>query len=187
MQNIREFSRHVSLRNSERVEIRAIRPGDKQALLEGFHRLTGRSIYFRFLGDKCDLSEEELRYFTEVDFEHHIALVVTKEENHHEKIIGVGRYLQYVEESPEKVAEIAFAVDDTHQNLGIGTLLFEYLVTIAQKREVSKLIADVLLENRNMLEIFQHSGFTLNATIEKGIVHIEFNIKNQQFNRYYIA
>ncbi|MFT7879532.1 MAG: GNAT family N-acetyltransferase [Sulfurimonas sp.] len=185
MQNIRAFSQHVSLRNGALVEIRAIRPGDKQALLEGFHRLTGRSIYFRFLGDKRELTDKELRYFTEVDFERHIALVVTKEENHQEKLIGVGRYLQYEEERPEQMAEIAFAVDDAHQNLGIGTLLFESLVTIAQERGVSRLIADVLQENKNMLEIFQHSGFRLNATIEKGVAHIEFDIQDQPFHRYY--
>lgn len=186
MKSTKEFSREVVLRNGDTVQIRAIRPDDKQRLLDGFHRLTGKSIYFRFLSDKRDLTEKELKYFTEVDFDHHVGLVVTKDQNRQEEIIGVGRYVRYQDQSPQKVAELAFTVDDTCHDLGICTLLFEYLVTIAQESGISKLIADVLLENKNMLEIFKHSGFKLNSTIEKGVVHIEFDIKDQHFNKYYI-
>ncbi|WP_289413484.1 GNAT family N-acetyltransferase [Sulfurovum zhangzhouensis] len=185
MQNIKEFSQNVMLRNGATVQIRAIRPDDKQRLLDGFHRLTGKSIYFRFLYDKHDLTEKELKYFTEVDFDHHVALVVTKEKNHQEEIVGVGRYVQYEEESPQKVAELAFAVDDAFQDLGICTLLFEHLVTIAQEKGISKLIADVLLENKNMLEIIKHSGFKFSLVIEKGVMHIEFDIAGQKLNRFY--
>jgi GNAT superfamily N-acetyltransferase len=186
MQNIKTFSQHIVLRNGESVVIRAIRPDDKRRLLDGFHRLTGKSVYFRFLCGKRNLTKDELKYFTEVDFDHHVALVVTKEEKRQEEIIGVGRYVQDEEERPERVAEIAFAVDDAYHDVGIGTLLFEYLVTIARDKGISRLTADVLLENKHMLKLFNHSGFQLNSKVEKGVVHIEFDIKAQQSNRYYI-
>ncbi|NOR54783.1 MAG: GNAT family N-acetyltransferase, partial [Sulfurovum sp.] len=80
------------------------------------------------------------------------------------------------EKGTEKVAEVAFAIDDEHQNLGIGTILFEHLVTIAQNNGISKMVADVLLENKNMLKIFKHSGFKLHETIEHGEIHIVFGI-----------
>ena len=185
MKELREFSCHAILRNGDSVLLRAIRADDKQRLIDGFHRLTGKSIYFRFFSGKRKLTKKELKYFTEIDFEHHVAIVATIVSENQEEIIGVGRYVELEEKSKEKVAEVAFAIDDEHQHLGMGTILFEHLVTIAQNNGISKLVSDILLENKNMLEIFKHSGFKLHETIEHGVIHIEFGIAGQEFNRYY--
>jgi len=49
MQNIKEFSQDVVLRNGKNVVIRAIRADDKQALLEGFHRLIEKGeVHIKF-------------------------------------------------------------------------------------------------------------------------------------------
>jgi len=186
MKNVKEFSSQAVLQNGTIVHLRAIRSDDKQRLIDGFHRLTGNSIYFRFFSGKKKLTQQELKYFTEIDFEHHIALVATIANDKEEEIIGVGRYVELEEKGAEKVAEVAFAIDDEHQHLGLGTLLFEHLVTIAQNNRISTFIADVLLENKKMLEIFEHSGFKVDMTIEHGVIHIVFNIASQEFNRYYV-
>jgi len=126
--------------------IRAIHPDDKQRLLNGSHRLIGKSIYFRFFSAIKDLTEKELKHFT----------------------------------------EIAFAVDNEHQNLGVGTILFKYLVTFEQHNGIAKLEADVLMDNRNMLEIFKHSGLTLDTLTNSAVTHIEFDIAGKELNKYYI-
>lgn len=184
MKPLKSFSQDIILRNGTLALLRAIRPDDKQRLLAGFHRLTGKSIYFRFFSNKQKLTPKELKYFTEIDFEHHVAIVVTLL-NQEENIVGVGRYVELEKRNNQKVAEVAFAIDDAYQNLGIGTILFETLVTIAQDKGISVLVADVLIENKNMLEIFKHSGFKLHSTFELGVEHIEFSIADQTFNRYY--
>jgi len=185
MTTLRQFSHRVVLRDGSSSLIRAIRPDDKQRLLDGFHRLTGKSIYFRFFGAKQELTEKELTYFTEIDFEHHVAIVATIISEEKEELIGVGRYIELKEKGPERVAEVAFAVDDEHQNLGVGTILFEQIVTIAQNNGISRLEADVLPDNRNMLGIFKHSGFELKTTMRNGVAHIEFSIAGEKFNKYY--
>ena len=176
MNNLKEFSSKAVLQNGTLVHLRGIREDDKQRLMDGFHRLTGNSIYFRFFSGKKKLTEKELKYFTEIDFKHHIALVATIVNDKDEEIIGVGRYIVLEDKSTAKVAEVAFAIDDVHQHLGLGTLLFDHLVTIAQNNGISKFVADVLLENKKMLEIFEHSGFKLDMTIEHGVIHIIFSI-----------
>ena len=183
--SLSQLPQHVVLRDGRSTLIRAIRPDDKQRLLNGFHRLRGKSIYFRFFSAKKDLTEKELEFYTEVDFEHHVAIVSTIVCNEKEKIIGVGRYIEFTDKDTERTAEVAFAVDDEHQDLGVGTILFEYLVTIAQNKGIASLEADVLLDNRNMLEIFEHSGFELKKTTRSGVTHIQFNIKDKAFNKYY--
>jgi RimJ/RimL family protein N-acetyltransferase len=184
MTTLNQYSHQVVLGNGSSLLIRAIRPDDKQRLLDGFHRLTGKSVYFRFFSGKQKLSEKELRYFTEIDFEHHVAVVATITSEGKEEIIGVGRYIESKEKTPERVAEVAFTVDDEHQNRGIGTVLFKQVVTIAQNNGISRLEADVLLENEAMLAIFKHSVFKLKTTkIDSGIhnaVRIEFIIATQE-------
>lgn len=186
MEKLSQFSQHVSLRNGNPLLIRAIRPDDKQRLSDVFHRLTGKSVYFRFFSAKKELTAKELRYFTEIDFNHHVAIVATIKNESIEKIVGVGRYIEIKEKGQGRVAELAFAVDDEHQNLGIGTILFEQIVTIAQDNGISGLEADVLAGNKNMLEIFEHSGFKLKITSNSGVFHIEFDIEGKTFTRYYI-
>lgn len=183
MEKLRQFSSHVVLQNDTSILLRAIRADDKQRLIDGFHRLTGNSIYFRFFSGKKKLTQKELKYFTEIDFEHHVAIVAIIVNDEQEEIIGVGRYVELEAKGTEKVAEVAFAIDDAHQHLGLGTILFEHIVRIAQNNGISKLVADVLLENKKMLEIFEHSGFKLDMTTEHGVIHIAFNIADQEFNR----
>ena len=183
--NPEHFSQHVLLRDGRPSLVRAIRPDDKQRLLDGFHRLKGKSVYFRFFSAKKELTEKELRYYTEVDFEHHVAIVSTIINDKKEQIIGVGRYVEFTDNDTERAAELAFAVDDEHQNLGVGTTLFEHLVTIAQNNGITSLDADVLLDNRNMLDIFEHSGFELHKTTRGGVMHIQFEITGKIFNKYY--
>jgi GNAT superfamily N-acetyltransferase len=186
MTNLGQLPQEVVLRNGTPSLLRVIRPDDKQRLLEGFHRLRGKSIYFRFFSAKKGLTDKELKFYTEVDFEHHVAIVSTIKSDGKEKILGVGRYIEISDNDTERIAEVAFAVDDEHQNLGIGTILFEYLVSIAQNNGITSLESDVLLENRNMLDIFKHSGFKLNKATRSGVTHIQFNISGKEFNKYYL-
>ena len=59
------------------IHIRAIRPDDKERLLEHFHALGPRSVYYRFLGTKKRLTAAELSYFTDLDFVCAVGLVAT--------------------------------------------------------------------------------------------------------------
>src|SRR6185369_4952726 len=105
--------------------------------LEHFSRLSQRSVYFRFFGVKKKLTDDELRQFTELDFQHNVGLVATLQRDGGEEIIGVGRYarLDAAPGGPVR-AEVAFAVADEHQGRGIGTVLLEHLAEIARPKGI---------------------------------------------------
>ncbi len=169
------FAKEEVLRNGGSIHIRAIRPDDKQRLIEHFQRLSTRSVYFRFFGSKKRLGDEELRRFTEVDFVRHVALVATLREGDGERIIGVGRYISVGDEPARRTrAEVAFAVADEHQGRGIGTLLLEHLARFARANGITEFEADVLGENNRMLEVFVMSGFAVKRSVDYGIVHVSF-------------
>jgi GNAT superfamily N-acetyltransferase len=148
-----------------RVHLRAIRPDDKRALAEGFARLSDRSVHFRFFSAKRRLTEQELRRFTELDFRTHVALVA--EMGDPLAPVGVGRYVVRDGERSER-AEVAFAVDDAHQGHGIGTLLLRHLAAIARAQGLAAFEAEVLGDNRTMLEVFEHSGLAMTRRSESG-------------------
>lgn len=179
MKHPSSLSQRLALRDGSEALVRAIRPDDKQRLSDSFHRLTGKSIYFRFFSIKHELTEAELECFTEVDFEHHVGLVATVFRGGQEQIVGVGRYVEAAATGSERGAEIAFAVDDAYQQLGVGTRLFEQIVHVARANGIGRLEADVLLDNMGMLEIFRHSGYSLRTTIGDGIANVTFSIGSE--------
>jgi acyl-CoA synthetase (NDP forming)/RimJ/RimL family protein N-acetyltransferase len=169
------YATDALLRDGGSIHIRAIRPDDKQRLLALFERLSSRSIYFRFFQTKQRLTDEELRYFTELDFTRDVALVATLQEGLEEHIIGVGRYFRiYEHEQPTSRAEVAFTVADTHQGRGVGTLLLEHLAIIARRQGIDTFEAYVLGENNRMLEVFEASGFTVQRALDTGVFHVSF-------------
>ena len=165
--------------DGRRVHLRAIRPDDKQSLREGFHRLSGRSVYFRFFRPKRELSEEELKYFTEIDFVRHVALLAVLRQDGGEQPIGVGRYIEINDARPIRSAEVAFAVDEAHRGLGVATLLLRHLVVIAQAYGITTFEADVLADNEKMLEVFAHSGLPLHSTHEAGVIHVSLSLRGK--------
>jgi GNAT superfamily N-acetyltransferase len=135
------------LRDGRRATIRALQPQDREALIEAFARTGDESRYRRFFTSKRSLGEGEIKFFIEVNFTTHIALVAEVEEGGQKVIVGGGRYVGCAPGS----AEVAFMVDDAHQGLGIGSLLMRHLVACA--RSVTQtLVAEVLADNSAMLK-----------------------------------
>jgi GNAT superfamily N-acetyltransferase len=169
IQDAANYSVSEVLRNGEPALIRAIRPNDKQRLLCHFQGLSPRSVYFRFFGCKRSLSDADLRRFTELDFINHVGLAATIGSDEDEKFIGVGRYIRR-DSIPS--AEVAFAVLDSHQGHGIGTLLLKHLATIARTKGITRFEADVMGSNQQMLEVFANSGFQEHESNQAGVVHV---------------
>lgn len=165
----RNYSVDEVLRDGGSIRIRAIRPDDKERLLEHFSGLSPQSRYQRFFGAKRALSAEELARLTELDFYNHVGLVATLFDGDEERFIGVGRYFRT--ENPAR-AEVAFAVLDEHQGRGIGTLLLEHLRRIAHVHAITEFEADVLGTNRRMLEVFGEGGFQIKRSMEGGVIHL---------------
>ena len=85
------------LADGSRVRTRQIRPADREALADGFARLSAKSRYRRFLGPKPTLSQRELRYLTEVDHVTHEAIVAFDAADG--RMVGVARYAVWLERS----------------------------------------------------------------------------------------
>jgi GNAT superfamily N-acetyltransferase len=128
---------------------------------------------------KRDLSDDDLRRFTELDFKQHVGIVATLSENGRENIIGVGRYIR----TSNTLADIAFAVIDKYQGHGIGTLLLAHLSRIAHHGGITEFQADVMGDNVHMLDVIAASGFNMQSIHDSGVVHVLLRIDSAESER----
>jgi RimJ/RimL family protein N-acetyltransferase len=156
------------LRDGREVEIRALRPDDKDDMLAAVGRTGMQSLQRRFFAVKRGFSEKEIAYFMNIDFSNHVALVALADEDGRPVIIGGGRYIVV---EPGR-AEIAFVVIDAYQGQGLGTLLMRHLAAIARGAALKQMIAEVLPENTAMRKVFGKFGFKPAAKREPGVIHL---------------
>lgn len=170
----RHYVAHETLIDGGPVLIRAIRPDDKESLVQGFARLSPRSVYNRFFTAKGSLSGAELEYFTELDFVRHVALLAFVPERGTEVAVGIGRFI--VDDQDQGSAEVALTVDDAHQGLGVGTQLFAHLAALGRDMGLAEFWAEVLASNRQMLAVFEHSGLRMRRTVSRGEVTVYLSL-----------
>jgi RimJ/RimL family protein N-acetyltransferase len=156
------------LRDGRRVEIRALKPADRDGLFAAFANMSEEARYRRFFAPKRAFTDKEIEYYLNVDFVGHVALVAVLEEDGRPVIAGGGRYIV----SEPGRAEVAFAVDDPHQGLGIATHLMRHLVAIARAAGLRELTAEVLSDNAAMLKVFERCGLAATTRREGGVVHV---------------
>lgn len=172
MPELAQYSEAEALRDGRQVEIRALRAEDRDGLLAAVGRIGTDSLYRRFFVVKREFSEKETSFFVNVDFVNHVALVAVLEEDGRPVIVGGGRYVVV---NPGQ-AEVAFAVVDKYQGLGLGTTLMRHLVAIARRSGLQELIADVLPDNRQMLNVFQKSGLPVSTRRDAGSLHVTLRL-----------
>lgn len=171
-----EFEFDVLLRDGAVLHLRPIRPDDMEREKAFFERVGPESAYFRFMYSKSELSPEELRYFTNVDYDDRMAFVAIDED----KMVAVGRYDVLPGKTAGdggKVAEVSFLVQDDYQGRGIGSHLLQHLTVYARLHDVAEFEAYVLSENHAMLRLFRASGYKLTRLLEEGVYEVEFPIE----------
>jgi RimJ/RimL family protein N-acetyltransferase len=154
----------TTLKDGTVVLIRQIQPQDKAELKAGFNQLSARSRRLRFLSIPSRLTDDQLRFLTEVDHVRHEALCVIDIEKGPRCGIGVGRYVHV--KGKRKTAEFAVTVLDAYQGRGLGTILVNLLMQRASKNGYRRLIGYILVENQPMLAVMRKLGAKLERADE---------------------
>jgi len=168
-----DYSAVETLRNGQRLEIRALRSEDREEFAAAATRLSAESLYRRFFSAKRHFSEQERTFFVDVDFVNHVALIAVLDEGGgRTEIVGGARY---VITNPGE-AEVAFAVVDQYQGRGIGATLMRHLGAIAREAGLHEFTAEVLPHNKAMLQVFEKSGLRAGMKRESGTVHVTLKL-----------
>lgn len=174
----RGWEADVVLADGSVAHVRPIVPADAP-LIETFHsQQSDESIYLRFFAPLRRLSEKDLHRFTHVDYNKRVALVLLIAD----EIAGIGRY-DRLPETDFASAEVAFNVADKHQRRGIGSVLLEHLAAIGQEGGVRLFVADVLPQNRKMINVFQDAGYEVSHEFDDGVIAVSFAIEPTEASR----
>ena len=148
---------------------RPVKISDEHRLKDFFYSLSDNSMYRRFISYRQDMPHERLQDFVVIDYTKKMEILAVMGEEDREEIVGLG---QYEIERDSHMAEVAFAVSDNHQNKGIGQELLGYLTYLARRQGLLGFTAEVLLENRPMLHVFEKMGFDMQKRVGSGVYEL---------------
>jgi RimJ/RimL family protein N-acetyltransferase len=161
-----------NLRTGRTVEIRAQRSEDREGMRAAITRSSSASLHRRFFAVRREFSEKETDYFLDIDFVNHVALVVVADNGGEPTIVGGGRYVVV---QPGQ-AEVAFAIIDAYQGLGIGSALMRHLATLGREAGLHEFTAEVLSENVPMLNVFERSGLAMSTERDGTVMHVTLHL-----------
>jgi len=137
--------------------IRPIRPDDAQRDLDFVAGLSAESRYKRMMGAVRGLAPDVLERFVNVDYKRDMAFVALVGVGAPEQIIGVARYAA---DPGGPDCEFAVAVGDAWQGRGVGAQLTKTLMDYAQRQGIPRLHGDILVGNREMIELAHWLGMS---------------------------
>ena len=169
-----DLETYATTKTGLQLFIRPVKISDEPLLKDFFYSLSDRSIHRRFISFRKDMPHERLQNFVIIDYTKELVLVVVMGDQTNQFIAAVGQY--GIDESSH-TAEVAFAVRDDQQNSGIGFALLQYLTYLAKRQGLLGFTADVLIENKPMLHVFEKGGFDINRKSDSGVYELTLKFK----------
>jgi GNAT superfamily N-acetyltransferase len=157
------------------VFFRPVKISDEPLLKDFFYALSENSLYRRFISRRKDIPHERLQDFVIIDYTNEMQILAVVGNMENQMIAGLG---QYGIDEATHTAEVAFAVRDDHQGKGIGTELLSYLTYLARRDGLLGFTAEVLIENKTMLHVFEKGGFDISKTSDSGIYDLKIAFRS---------
>jgi GNAT superfamily N-acetyltransferase len=180
-EDVSEFVEHLAftavLNDGTPIRVRPIAPKDKQRLAEGWKQLSAHSRYLRFVQAKSTLSESDLVYLTEIDYNNHFAWAAETLDVPDPPGVGIARYVR--DPNEHNVAEAALAVVDSRQRQGLGRILLQALIDAARENGIERFRAYVSSSNQQVLESLTAIGATQSQAGD-GMVKLELPLPTTQ-------
>ena len=159
-----------------KILLRPVKITDEPQLKDFFYALSTDSMYRRFFSARKDMPHERLQEFEVVDYSKRmVILAVIEGPEGNDTIIGLG---QYDVNRDAHTAEVALVVRDKYQNQGVGSEILSYLTYLAKRRGLLAFTADVLVENKPMIALFENMGFDIERRNEEGVYEMCLRFRN---------
>jgi acetyltransferase len=151
-----ESTHNYRLADGRQVTVRPIRAEDAPLEADFVQHLSSESRYYRFMVTVNELPQAKLKYLTEVDQDHHVALVATEMRGEQEVEVGVARYVVGADSAR---CEFAIAVDDAWQGSGLSGILMASLIRHAKTCGLTEMEGFIMSANHKMLKFARQMGF----------------------------
>ena len=160
------LARRLHLRDGLIVSVRTVTRNDEAAIWRFLADLSIESRRLRFFSAAIDLRAQAHRDAAGDDVDHHGVLAMAPGR----RIAG---HAIYVRLPHSQRAEVAVEVADDFHHQGLATLLMIRLAESAERRQITRLFAEVLPENHDMLAVFR-DGFAAHTRSRPDVIEVEF-------------
>ena len=154
--------------------LRPVKLSDEPLLKDFFYSLSNDSMYRRFISTRLDMHHDRLQPFVVIDYTKEMVILAILQHEETEFLVGMAQYL--INETMH-TAEVAFVVRDDYQGKGIGAVLLTYVTYLARKSGLLGFTAAVLMENRQMLQLFENAGFNIEKRTDGGIYELTMSFR----------
>ncbi|NVM53209.1 MAG: GNAT family N-acetyltransferase [Candidatus Helarchaeota archaeon] len=174
-----DFFIKIKVKDGTEILLRPITPDDDELMLEGFYELSDETRYYRFLTWKQTMSREEVKQYTNIDYENNFALGAVIESGDEdgkirEKGIGVARFIR--DPNDPTAAEMAVVVIDEWQGKGCGTQLLLNLIRIAKQKGIQWITGTTLTQNHKIFNVLKKSGYKIYFETSQEVTLFKFKI-----------
>jgi GNAT superfamily N-acetyltransferase len=156
LDDLRQHSDTLRLRNGKSLTLRFVEPGDAEALQGYFRSLTTRSRYNRFLGALSELPTTVLDEFVHVGEADRFSVIAVMTIDGAETIVGEARYAY---DADSESFEFGLSIDDRWQGQGVGSALLGNLECRAAAFGAKRLFGDTLRSNEAMIGLARKSDY----------------------------
>jgi RimJ/RimL family protein N-acetyltransferase len=170
-----ELEAFKTTRTGLRLLLRPVKLSDEPHLKDFFYSLSNDSLYRRFVSTRTDMHHDRLQPFVVINYLKEMVILAVVQEETKEMIVGMA---QYIIDENAHTAEAAFVVRDDHQGKGIGQELLTYITYLARKQGLLGFTAAVLMENRQMLQLFEKMGFIIEKRAEGGMYELKMSFRD---------
>ncbi len=157
------------------ILLRPVKIGDEPLMKDFFYGLSNDSMYRRFMSVRMDMPHERLQEFGIVDYANSMMILAIVEGDRKETIAAIG---QYEMDKKMHTAEVALVVKDEYQNMGVGHDMLSYLTRLARRQGLLGFTADVLVENKPMLDLFKNMGFDMEKRSDEGVYEMRMMFRD---------
>ncbi|MEM1097700.1 MAG: bifunctional acetate--CoA ligase family protein/GNAT family N-acetyltransferase [Planctomycetota bacterium] len=162
-----DLRRSVHLKDGTPVTFRPITPEDEPRWVAMVEKCSVDTIRNRFFRTIKEFSHAMASRFCTIDYDRELAIIAEVQTNDGREMIGVGRLVG----DGAGGAEFSVFVADTWQKKGLGLLLSDFMLEVAEQRRWDDLHAVTHPENYAMRNIFERFGFTMREDPEEELVH----------------
>ncbi len=162
------MTRAVVLKDGTPVTLRPIRPEDEPLWHGMLDSCSPDSIRSRFFSLIKEFTHDMATRYCCIDYDREMAIVAEVTQGDTKRMIGVGRLIA---DPDRRAAEYAVIVVDEFAGRGLGLLLTDFCLQIADEWGVRRVHAVTHANNKPMMAVFRDYRFELDTSRGDGLVY----------------
>lgn len=164
------YKSFLTLKNSREILLRPIMPTDDRLVIDFFEKLSPETLYLRFLNQVRVLPKDLLHQLIHINYKSEFALVGIIKEGGKDAIVAIARYAY---SSHYNITDLAVAVRDDWQHLGIGKPLLKKVVDFGRENGISCFDGIIHPENRVIMRILTELGYQVKYFSNNGLFQVK--------------